>query len=89
MLQRELDRGRRSLSKGKDVQVFPLLKEKYLTTREGILVALMAISSGDANEEVLVDSLKSQFRSWGDQVAAQDGDGLLVSMWYIPSTLRI
>lgn len=88
MLQRELDRGHRSLSKGKDVQVFPLLK-KYLTTREGILVALMAISSANANEEALVDSLKSQFRSWGDQVAAQDGDGLLVSMWYIPSNLCI
>ena len=47
-------------------------------------MALMAISSGDDNEQVIVESLKSQFRSWGDQMAAQDGDGLLVSMWYNP-----
>ncbi len=46
-------------------------------------MALMGVSSGDANEEVLVESLKSKFHSWGDQIAAQDGDGLLVSMWYI------
>ena len=46
-------------------------------------MALMAVSSGGANEEVIVESLKSQFHSWGDQVAAHDGDGLLVSMWYI------
>lgn len=46
-------------------------------------MALMAVSSGDANEEVLTESLKSQFHSWGDQIAAQEGDGLLVSMWYI------
>jgi hypothetical protein len=44
----------------------------------------MAVSSGDANEEVLVESLKSQFHSWGDQIAAQEGDGLLVSTWYNP-----
>ena len=46
-------------------------------------MALMAVASGDANDEVLMKSLKSQFHSWGDQIAAQDGDGLLVSMWYL------
>ena len=30
----------------------------------------------------LVDTMKDLFRNWGDQIASQDGDGLLVSMWY-------
>ena len=31
----------------------------------------------------LVDTMKDLFRNWGDQIASQDGDGLLVSMWYV------
>ena len=31
----------------------------------------------------LVRTMKDLFRNWGDQVAAQDGDGRIVSMWYV------
>lgn len=34
----------------------------------------------------LVDTMKDLFRNWGDQIASQDGDGLLVSMWYATLT---
>lgn len=45
--------------------------------REAILLALM-----DICKESVFKTVKELFRSWGDQVAAEDGDGLLVSMWY-------
>ena len=53
-----------------------------LIEREAILLSLMTLVLGDTSEERLVDTMKDLFRSWGDQVASQEGDGLLVSMWY-------
>lgn len=41
----------------------------------------MALMIDDQNAESWVNTIKDLFRSWGDQIAAQDGDGLLVSMW--------
>jgi hypothetical protein len=45
-------------------------------------MSLMTLIVGDVGEQRLVDTTKELFRSWGDQVASQEGDGLLVSMWY-------
>ena len=52
-----------------------------LILREAILMTLMALMANERGGEALVDIMKDLFRSWGDQVAAQEGDGLLVSMW--------
>jgi hypothetical protein len=46
--------------------------------REAILMAM-----SDIRKENTSKLIKELFRSWGDQVAADNGDGLLVSMWYI------
>jgi hypothetical protein len=53
-----------------------------LIVREAILMSMMTLILGDVGEQRLVDTTKELFRSWGDQVASQEGDGLLVSMWY-------
>lgn len=44
-----------------------------------VLITLMADQQGG---EALVEIMKDLFRAWGDQVASQEGDGMLVSMWY-------
>jgi hypothetical protein len=54
-----------------------------LIVREAILMALTALMIEDKEAERLVDTMKELFRNWGDQVATQVGDGLLVSMWYV------
>ena len=54
-----------------------------LIVREAILMALTALMIEDRETERLVDTMKDLFRNWGDQVAAKEGDGLLVSMWYV------
>jgi hypothetical protein len=53
-----------------------------LIVREAILMALTALMIEDREAERLVDIMKDLFRNWGDQVAAQESDGSLVSMWY-------
>ena len=50
-------------------------------------MALMALMIEEKEAETLVNSTKDLFRSWGDQVAGQSGNGVLVSMWYV-TTLR-
>ena len=50
-------------------------------------MALMALMIEDKEAESLVNSTKDLFRSWGDQVAGQSGNGVLVSMWYV-TTVR-
>lgn len=60
-----------------------------LIHREAILMSLMALLVVDDNkEESLVETVRELFRSWADQIAAHDGDGLLVSMWYVPFIWR-
>ena len=54
-----------------------------LIIREAILMALTALMIEAREAESLVETMKDLFRNWGDQVAAQEGDGLLVSMWYV------
>jgi hypothetical protein len=56
-----------------------------LMIREAILMALMALMIEEKEAESLVNSTKDLFRSWGDQVAGQSGNGVLVSMWYVLS----
>lgn len=46
--------------------------------KEAILMAML-----DIRKESIVKIVKDLFRAWGDQIAAEDGDGLLVSMWYV------
>src|SRR5271155_5608157 len=46
-------------------------------------MALMTLLLEERESERLVNTLKDLFRNWGDQVASQNGDGLLVSMWYV------
>lgn len=46
-------------------------------------MALMTLILEERESERLVNTLKDLFRNWGDQVASQNGDGLLVSMWYV------
>ena len=46
-------------------------------------MALMAMSVEERETEVMVSSIKDLFHSWGDHVAAQQGNGVLVSMWYV------
>jgi hypothetical protein len=54
----------------------------HLTIREAILMALVSLMFEDGDAESLVNKMKDLFRNWGDQVASQNGNGLLVSMWY-------
>jgi hypothetical protein len=54
-----------------------------LIVREAILMALTALMIEDGEAESLIDTMKDLFRNWGDQVAAQEGDASLVSMWYV------
>lgn len=45
-------------------------------------MSLMAMSVEDREAETMVNTIKDLFHSWGDQVAAQEGNCVLVSMWY-------
>jgi hypothetical protein len=53
-----------------------------LIIREAILMVLMTLMTNPTSGEALVGIMKDLFRNWGDQVAAQEGNGMLVSMWY-------
>ena len=46
-------------------------------------MALMALVMEDREGQDLVTIMKDLFRNWGDQVASQEGNGLLVTMWYV------
>lgn len=46
-------------------------------------MALMSLMIEDREAESLVNTMKDLFRNWGDQVAAQEGNGILVTMWYV------
>jgi hypothetical protein len=46
-------------------------------------MALMAMSVEDREGERMVSTIKDVFPSWGDQVASGNGNGVLVSMWYV------
>jgi len=50
-------------------------------------MALMAISAEERGTKVMISAIKDLFHSWGDHVAAQQGNGVLVSMWYVTPTL--
>lgn len=49
--------------------------------REAILMTLMYLLVDSSPKEKLIRMTQDLFRNWGDQVAAEDGDGRLVSMW--------
>jgi len=78
----ELARGNGSLPQGEDVSVINVFTSN-LISREAILMALMTLVLEERESERLVNTMKDLFRNWGDQVASQNGDGLLVSMWYV------
>ena len=44
-------------------------------------MALMTLIFEEKESERIVNTIKDLFHNWGDQVASQNGDGLLVSMW--------
>ena len=52
-------------------------------------MALTALMIEDREAERLVDAMKELFRNWGDQIATQVGDGLLVSMWYVSCVIQL
>jgi hypothetical protein len=48
-------------------------------------MVLMTLMASPDESESFVEIMRDLFRNWGDQVAAQEGDGVLVSMWYVSS----
>ena len=46
-------------------------------------MTLTALMTEEREAERLVNTMKDIFTNWADQVAAEQGDGLLVSMWCV------